>query len=107
MRVSVVVPVRNEEGYIEECLSSLVNQDYPQDSYEILVVDGRSEDRTRNMVRELMQTHKNIRLIDNPEINVSAGKRIGFKEARGDLRRSSYDFQLLQFLKWITNYGIA
>ncbi|KXB03729.1 hypothetical protein AKJ48_03660, partial [candidate division MSBL1 archaeon SCGC-AAA261O19] len=80
---SVFIPVRNEEEHIEECLNSLVNQDYPNDKYEIVIVDGKSEDQTREIVKKFMKQHDNIRLIENPELNVSAGRRIGVEESRG------------------------
>jgi len=38
--VSIIIPMYNEELYIKDCLLSLVNQDYPKDKYEIIVVDG-------------------------------------------------------------------
>ncbi len=83
--VSVVVPVRNEERYIGECLRSLMGQDYPKGKYEVLVVDGRSEDRTRDIVGKFMKRHRNIRLIENPELNVSAGRDVGFRNASGEI----------------------
>ena len=39
--VSVLVPVRNEERYIERCLYSIASQDYPRDRIEVLVLDPR------------------------------------------------------------------
>ena len=44
--VTVIVPCRNEEGYIGRCLDSILATDYPKDRVEVLVVDGRSDDRT-------------------------------------------------------------
>jgi len=49
--ISIVVPVRNEERHIMKCLSSLINQDYQGSNYEILIVDGMSEDGT---IREIL-----------------------------------------------------
>ena len=64
--VSVVVPMRNEEAYIAECLRSIVEQDYPKDNLEVLVVDGLSDDRSREIVEELREEYPLIRLLDNP-----------------------------------------
>ncbi|GJM69675.1 hypothetical protein HMSSN036_18910 [Paenibacillus macerans] len=44
--VSLVLPAKNEEAFIGECMSTLLAQQYPQDRYEIIVVDGNSADRT-------------------------------------------------------------
>ena len=44
--ISVILPVRNEERYIAACVDSIFSQDYPADQMEVIFVDGRSEDRT-------------------------------------------------------------
>ena len=48
--VSVIVAMRNEEGFIKRCLNSLAAQDYPQELLEVLVLDGRSTDQSREIV---------------------------------------------------------
>ena len=48
--VTVLVPVRNEEHHIERCLYALAAQDYPRERIEVIVVDGMSDDRTRELV---------------------------------------------------------
>lgn len=83
--VSVVVPMRNEELYIAECLRSIVEQDYPKDSLEILVVDGLSDDRSREIVEEFGEKHPLIKLLDNPRRIVPTAMNIGIKEARGEV----------------------
>ncbi|GAI27260.1 unnamed protein product, partial [marine sediment metagenome] len=45
--VSIVLPIRNEQHYIIRCLDSILDNDYPHDKYEILVVDGMSTDQSR------------------------------------------------------------
>ena len=47
--ITVVVPTYNEERNIERCLRALNNQNIPRDSYEIIVVDGDSKDKTREI----------------------------------------------------------
>jgi len=64
--VSVLVPARDEERNIAECLSSLVAQDYP--NKEIIVIDDRSTDGTADVVRELAQLHPEIRLVQIDEL---------------------------------------
>ncbi len=48
--VSVIIPAYNEEKYIARCLDSVIAQDYPAELMEVLVADGRSEDRTREII---------------------------------------------------------
>jgi glycosyltransferase involved in cell wall biosynthesis len=83
--VSVIIPIRNEEKFIAQCLQSVVDQDYPQDRMEVLVVDGRSEDRSREIVAEFSSRYSIIKLLDNPKLSAPAGLNIGIREARGDI----------------------
>lgn len=59
--VSILVPARNEESKIEKCVKSLLQQDYP--SYEIIVLDDESEDRTWQIVSGLARGRENLRLL--------------------------------------------
>ena len=83
--VSVIIPIRNEETFIARCLQSVVAQDYPQDRMEILVVDGGSEDRSREIVAEFSSRHPLVKLLDNPKHSTPAGLNLGIGEARGDV----------------------
>lgn len=78
--VSVVVGIRNEEKFIEECIESLLKLDYSQDSYEIIIVDGMSTDKTRDLVQKYP-----VKLLLNERKNVAAARNIGVENARGDL----------------------
>ncbi|MDY0128997.1 MAG: glycosyltransferase, partial [Methanosarcina vacuolata] len=78
--VSVVVGIRNEEKFIEECIESLLNLDYPRDSYEIIIVDGMSTDKTRDIVQKYP-----VKLLLNEKKNVAAARNLGVDNARGEL----------------------
>ena len=66
-KVSVICPVFNEEKFIEVCIMSIIEQDYPQDMMEVLFVDGRSTDKTREIIERYMRQYPFIKLLDNPE----------------------------------------
>lgn len=83
--VTVVVPVRNEQQFIARTLDGLLTQDYPLSRFEILVVDGESDDRTCEIVDEYAGRHNNVRLYHNPRRWSSAGRNIGVRRARGDI----------------------
>jgi succinoglycan biosynthesis protein ExoA len=85
--LSIVLPIRNEEGAIRQTLEGLLRQDYPHDRYEIIVVDGRSSDGTRSVVESLANEHPDasIRLLDNPGRLSSRARNIGVRAARGRL----------------------
>lgn len=82
--VSIICPVRNEEQYIAACLEALLSQTYNNDQIEILVVDGMSDDRTRDIVREFRSKYKNVHLIDNPQKIVPYALNAGIERACGN-----------------------
>lgn len=55
VKVTVGIVARNEEEYLASTLKSLVDQDFPREEYEILVVDGNSQDRTREVARRVLR----------------------------------------------------
>jgi glycosyltransferase involved in cell wall biosynthesis len=84
--VSILVPVRNEERYIERCLYSIARQDYPRSRYEVLVIDGQSTDPTKQIVsRFAAESAIDLRLLQNPRYITAAGLNIGLAEARGEV----------------------
>ena len=83
--ITICMPVRNEERYIERTLQELLNQDYPKERYEIIVADGESTDRTPEIVSSISQQHTNVVLIPNSKRLSSAGRNIGFKNGKGDI----------------------
>ncbi|MGD0114514.1 MAG: glycosyltransferase family 2 protein [Dehalococcoidia bacterium] len=84
--VSVLVPMRNEERYIEACLRSLAEQDYPRDRFEVLVIDGDSTDRSLELARRFgNEAGIDLRLLDNPARKTAPGLNIGLAAARGEI----------------------
>lgn len=84
-KVSVVIPARNEEKWIRGCLDSILSNDYPHSRLEILVVDGMSEDHTKEIVRSLVPLYPFIRILENPRRIIPAALNIGIREARGEI----------------------
>ena len=83
--VTIAMPAFNEERYIEACIRSVQAQDYPADRIEILVADGRSTDRTREILAELTAEDPRIRMIDNPDRLQAAGLNQLIRAARGEI----------------------
>ena len=85
-RVSAIVPARNEEAVIAECVESLAVQ---EEIAEILVIDDQSSDGTAEIVRSLAAKYSKVRLLEAAELPAGwTGKNhavwIGAKEARGE-----------------------
>lgn len=83
--VTVIIPVYNEEGFIARCLTASLEQDYPADKLEIIIADGMSKDRTREIVATFQAQHSNIRLLDNPQRIVPTGLNLAIACAAGDV----------------------
>src|SRR3989344_6023189 len=85
--VSIIVPCRNEEGFISDCVKSILNQDYPREKLEVFIVDGMSTDRTREIVQshKLQTTNYKLELLDNPKVITPSAMNIGIKNAKGEV----------------------
>ncbi len=82
--VSIVIPCLNEENYIVALLDSLAAQDYGADGIEVLVSDGGSTDRTRELVSSYPSRFRRLELVENPRRITVAGLNAGMDQARGD-----------------------
>jgi glycosyltransferase involved in cell wall biosynthesis len=85
--VSVVVPTWNRATYLEHAVASLVAQDYPDDSYEIVVVDDGSTDATLAVVQEYVGSNcaVRVRAVHQLHAGLNVARNAGIASARGDL----------------------
>lgn len=82
--ISVVMPVYNEEKYIENCIESLLLQDYPKNLMEWIFVDGMSSDNTVKLIEKYKEQYPEmIKIMANPNKTVPYAMNIGIKEAKG------------------------
>jgi glycosyltransferase involved in cell wall biosynthesis len=81
--ISVICPTYNEEKYIAQCIESTIAQDYPLSKIELLFVDGRSSDNTRDIIIEYQKKYDFIKLLDNPHKIVPYAMNIGINQASG------------------------
>lgn len=99
IKVSVVIPVRNEEKYINACIESVLSQDYCSENLEVIIVDGDSSDSTSEIVKSYMRKYEFIRLLKNPKKFVQHALNIGMKSATGE-----YIVRLDAHSKYANNY---
>lgn len=83
--VSIVIPARNEERYIRACLQAVLAQTYPPTLMEVIVVDGMSEDRTREIVQDVAQQDSRVRLLTSPRRYTPFSMNIGVAAATADV----------------------
>ncbi len=95
--VSIVIPVRNVEKTIGQCLESLKNLNYPKDKYEVILADSESDDQTSSIAKKY-----GVIFISTPKRSVCAGRNEGFKIAKGDIVAFS-DADCVMDKDWIKN----
>lgn len=81
--VSVIAPIRNEENYIENFLSSLISQDFPKENLEVVLVDGMSEDKTLDIINSFRGKFTQLKVCSNPNKTVQYALNIGIRNASG------------------------
>jgi len=109
--VSIIIPCRNEEKFIGKCLNSIINNDYSKESLEILVIDGMSEDKTKEIVEKYTKQYLYIKILENPNKFTPFGLNIGVKNARGDIiirmdAHSTYEKDYIsKCIKYLNQYN--
>lgn len=90
--VSIVIPAKDEEKNIEECILSITQNKYPQDKFEIIAVNDRSQDRTGEILNNLQKTIPNLHVInlENDEqkegmIGKAGALQIGIENSKGEI----------------------
>ncbi|MDR2406743.1 MAG: glycosyltransferase family 2 protein [Bacteroidales bacterium] len=83
--VSIICPAYNEEKFIASCINSMLEQDFPKENLEIFIVDGRSTDKTREMVMQYAKQYAFIHLLDNPYKIAPYALNIGIQKAKGEV----------------------
>jgi succinoglycan biosynthesis protein ExoA len=83
--IAFIVATLNEERAIEPCIRSLLDQRYPADLIEVVVVDGGSTDRTRQVVTALSAIDPRVRLLHNPGRIAASAFNIGVAATTGRL----------------------
>ena len=83
-KVSVVVPCLNERKNIRNCIESLINNNYPHEFLEILIIDGMSDDGTQEIIEELCNENTNVHLINNKDRITPVALNLGILNAKGD-----------------------
>jgi glycosyltransferase involved in cell wall biosynthesis len=81
--ISIIIPCRNEELYIEECIESILSSTYGNSSLEILIVDGESTDNTKRIIQKYQIEYDNIMLLNNPKKIVPIAMNLAIKLAKG------------------------
>jgi glycosyltransferase involved in cell wall biosynthesis len=80
--ISIILPIRNEYQNIRDTIDNILSQNYDLSKIEIIVIDGKSTDSTKNI---LMSYGDKIKVLDNPQKYMPAGFNIGLSESNGSI----------------------
>lgn len=80
---SIIIAARNEEDFIGDCIETLENQELDREMYEVIVIDGLSQDNTADIIVEKQKSYSNIFLFSNPRKIAPCAFNIGIKNSRG------------------------
>ena len=87
--VSVVIPARNEAAYIRQCLLSVLQQDYPSEKFELILVDDHSTDETLQIAQSLQAAYPKLKTLNLSEQDRNAYKKaalsLGIETAKGEI----------------------
>lgn len=101
MKISVVIPCRNERQYIRECVEAIYASQLPEGAeMRVFVVDGMSDDGTRELVAELMSIYSSLELVDNTmqltpyafNLGIHAGGKVDYIQIVGARHILSPDY---------------
>ena len=79
--VAIIIPTLNEERFISRCLNSIIKQTYEFEKMDVMIIDGGSNDKTKDIVAEYQKSHQNIRFIENKKKIQSVAFNIGLKKS--------------------------
>lgn len=83
-QVSVLIPCRNEAKHIEHCLTNIYGLTPPPEGFEVIVIDGMSNDGTFDILSQLKKRFPDLIIINNPDKIVPRAMNLGIQYAKGE-----------------------
>ena len=84
MLLSIIVPVYNVEQYVRLCLESILCQGLDDHCFEIIIVNDGTKDHSMEMISDIIDSHSNIKVYEQPNKGLSVARNTGLSEAKGD-----------------------
>ena len=82
--ISIIIPVYNVEKYIRPCLESVLRQNLDDSIYEIIIINDGTEDRSMEMIQDIISSHPSISVINQENQSLSVARNKGIAKAKGE-----------------------
>lgn len=82
--LSIIVPIYNVEKYVRPCLESIFKQGLDDDVFELILVNDGTEDRSMEVIADIIAAHDNVTVINQENLGLSAARNNGIATAKGD-----------------------
>ena len=79
--ISIIIPIYNQEKYLEDCLESVKNQDL--DKYEVILIDDGSTDNSKMICETFVKKNNNFRYFYQQNAGLGAARNTGLSYAKG------------------------
>lgn len=83
-QLSIIIPVYQVENYIRACLESIYRQGMKEDSFEVIVVNDGTKDRSMEVIQDIIKKHSNITVINQENQGLSMARNNGMAKAKGE-----------------------
>ena len=109
IKLSIIVPVYNVEKYIRPCIESIFKQRLDDKDFEVIIVNDGTEDRSMEVITDIINTHQNIRIINQKNQGLSVARNNGLEIANGKyiLFIDSDDMLVSQSVPYLLNIAIS
>lgn len=84
MKLSIVTTMYNSAKYLPKCVDSLLNQDLPEDDYELILVNDGSPDNSLELAEQYASRHKNIKVLSHANKGLAGARNTGLEAAKGE-----------------------
>lgn len=83
LKLSIIVPVYNVEQYIRPCMESIFRQGLEDSDFELILINDGTRDNSFGVISDIIESHHNIRILEQENLGPSIARNNGIKEAKG------------------------
>ena len=84
IKLSIIVPVYNVEKYIRPCIESIFMQEIDDNTFEMIIVNDGTKDRSMEMIADIISHHNNVTVINQDNQGISVARNNGISIAKGE-----------------------